>query len=147
MNTATTQVAAKCQQPASPHLVSQKLFHHLVSQRLFHPPGQLRLFHHIYYIDYYIGSDMCMQQCACSNTTIFRIPQCACRTAVFPCMPQCGCKNKGLLLLLHNHTLELPPKMRDARALLLLLAVLPSSVTEYNCNSQATFHGNVCSFI
>ena len=40
MNTATTQVAAKCQQPASPHLVSQKLFHHLVSQRLFHPPGQ-----------------------------------------------------------------------------------------------------------
>ena len=47
MNTATTQVAAKCHQPASPHLVSQKLFHHLVSQRLFHPPGQLRLFHHL----------------------------------------------------------------------------------------------------
>ena len=85
MNTATTQVAAKCHQPASPHLVSQKLFHHLVSQRLFHPPGQLRLFHHIYYIDYYIGSDMCMQQCACSNTTIFRFPECARSNSMHAC--------------------------------------------------------------
>ena len=66
-------------------LVSQKLFHHLVSQRLFHPPGQLRLFHHIYYIDYYIGSDMCMQQCACSNTTIFRFPECARSNSMHAC--------------------------------------------------------------